>query len=65
MTYGGKSGIKKKDKIGWNKMVQSDSKNNDALRQKTNLIQVGGAKSFEELKSVEEWPNMKKVEARV
>lgn len=27
-------------------MVQSDSKNNDALRQKTNLIQVNGAKSF-------------------
>jgi hypothetical protein len=50
-------------KISWNKMVQSDSKNNDALRQKTNLIQVGGVKSFE-LKSVEEWPNMKKVEAR-
>jgi len=45
-------------KISWNKMVQSDSKNNDALRQKTNLIQVGGVKSFEE------WPNMKKVEAR-
>lgn len=45
-------------------MVQSDSKNNDALRQKTNLIQVNGAKSFEVLRSVEEWPNMKKVEAR-
>jgi hypothetical protein len=63
MTYGEKSRIKKNDKISWNKMVQSDSKNNDALRQKTNLIQVGGVKSFE-LKSVEEWPNMKKVEAR-